>query len=286
MKPSHFGFTLVLFLVLNFFSLSGQEDSTKVKKDIPSYIDISFGLKRSEFRDFATSPLFYQGNPFSLGIGYLDLDLTRESGFNGFYSKGTYSNSYNNTYSESSTSHFSGTYRELFKLKKLSTSNFHLKIGSQINGVVVVRENEDLRNNRTGFDVLSNLSLSTTGTFDISRNKQKDFHFLFIKSKLEPRKRYISIGMDYGLIKLNYRNGFIYTRHSPILNDDAATEGYEIQFMKGAMINGMMDYSVFLKNGNALRLRYLWNYMRTDTDQDYFEMANHGLILSMLFNLN
>jgi hypothetical protein len=59
----------------------------------------------------------------------------------------------------------------------------------------------------------------------------------------------------------------------------------ELQIFKGFRLNSALDYTIFLRNKNAVQLSYLWDAYRTGGHHDNFEMAAHTLNFSLLFGL-
>lgn len=242
---------------------------TLSKKTRPSYLDIEFGIQISTFRDFASSPLFYEGRPIYLALSQLELNAKRESAFRLSYSSGKFGSESSN--GQSKVKVFALNYLELFELSSINSPKFNLKWGGQFNTSANLRNNEAFGNNSDGFEALATLFASIKGSLDISSNQPKAKHNL-------------AFGLHLGLINTSYRNGFIYTRQAPLLNQDNINYGYELHFFSGYRINTTLDYSFWLKNGNALQLSYRWDIYKTGK-YDPIEMATHLLKLSLLFKL-
>jgi hypothetical protein len=60
---------------------------------------------------------------------------------------------------------------------------------------------------------------------------------------------------------------------------------FTLQIFKGFRLNSALDYTIFLRNKNAVQLSYLWDAYRTGGHHDNFEMAAHTLNFSLLFGL-
>ena len=268
---------LLLHATLYIFAqdIAGVQDgiNTEIvsKKSRPAYIDITVGIQFSTFRDFATSPLFYDGTPIFVSLSHIDMDANRESGFRLSYAFGSFESEVEHNVAMSKVRTVAINYVELFELHRYSNSKFNLKLGGQVNAIANIRDNESFGNNSDGFEVIANLFGSIKGTLDISRDQGR------------PKKN-LAFGLHIGLINTSYRNGFIYTRQSPLLNQDNINDGYAFQFFKGYRINSSLDYSFWLKNGNAVQLSYWWDIYKTG-GADTYEMAAHLLKLSLLFNL-
>lgn len=268
---------LLLHASLHIFSqnIEGIQDSinteTFSKKSRPAYLDIAVGMQFSTFRDFATSPLFYEGNPIYVSLSHIDMDAKRESGFRLSYAFGNFESQLEENNAVSKVNTLAINYIELFELRRFSSSKFNLKLGGQVNAIANIRDNESFGNNSEGFEVIANLFGSVKGTLDMRRNQGK------------PKKN-LALGLHLGLVNTSCRNGFIYTRQAPLLNEDNINSGYVFRFFSGYRINSSLDYNFWLKNGNAVQLSYWWGVYKTG-GADYFEMATHLLKLSLLFNL-
>jgi hypothetical protein len=278
---------MFLFCSAKAFSQSGATEIVAAKQEEkrPAYINIAAGLNISNFRDFATSPLRYSGTPLYTSLAHIDVDQKRESHFTLSYSFGNYKTNFNQHASESRVNTISLNYLELFELKKLSSSKLNIKIGGQFSSTVNHRENPGLFNNGNGADIISTLFGSAKATLDLSRTEDKIKKFLFIKYKVQKRKRSLSYTMNVGMVNSSYRNGFAYTNPSAPLNEDDFFAGYEFRVFKGFRLNSALDYTIYLHNENAVQFSYIFDAYRTGGHHDNFEMSAHVLKLSLLFAL-
>lgn len=282
-----FSVFIAIILVFPTIALSQVETESVMKKESkrPAYLDISFGLSFSSFRDFATSPLNYSGRPFYISLSHIDMDEKRASEITGSYSFGKSKNTFNNQTSESMVNTISLNYLELFQVHKWSTQKFNLKMGGQFNSTINLRNNESLFNNSEGVDIISTLFGSVRATIDLSRKEEVDKKFIFMRYKAKKQMRNLSFTMNIGLINSSYRNGFAYTSSSTPINEDDFFADYEFSVFTGFRLNSALDYTIFLHNKNAIQLSYLWDAYRTGGHHDNFQMATHTLKCSLLFGL-
>ena len=263
-------FVLVLLLLSKVLHIYAQTNDNQpdLKHARPAFLDISVGVQYATFRDFATSPLFYQGRPIYLALAHLDLDAKRESSFRSSYSFGNFENER----SVSKVQTFAINYLELFELRSWSSPEWNIKVGGQLNSTANIRNNEALGNNSDGFEVISTLFGSAKCTWN--RNNQ-------------PKHPYgnLAFSLHLGVLNTAYRNGFIYTRQSPLLNQDEITDGYEFQWFSGFRMCTALDYTLQLSNGNAVQLSYGWDAYHTSGNYAPLEMATHLLTFTLLFNL-
>lgn len=276
---------LLLFFPLWIYAQSDAEQLTpkQLRKARPVYLDIAMGFNNSVYRDFATSPLFYQGLPFYVSLGRLRMDNKRETQFSLSYSFGTYINKTNNMYAESRVNTFSINYSRLFNLPGLSSTRTNVMVGGLFNSTANLRINEQLQNNAVGVEMIGTLFGSAKVAWDISRTTAKVQRFLFIKRHLQPRERHLSFRLNVGLINNSYRNGYVYTNHSSVLNDPSFFSDYKFSAFSGFRFNSALDYTIKLKSQNSISLSYLWDAYRTGGDLDVFEMSSHVFKISFLF---
>ncbi len=210
--------------------------------------------------------------------------MKRESEFGLSYSFGNYINSFNKQYTLSQVKTFSSYYSRLYRLNKLSAGKFSTKIGGVFSITGNTRYNQLLMNNAVGAEWFANLMGSIKITKDINRTAFKNKKFLFIEYKLDPRTRNIAFRLNVGLINSTYRNGYAYLRHTLDQND--LYYGYQFKIFSGFRMSTTLDYTIYLKNRNAIQLSYLWDAYKTGGNLDKFEMAYHTLKLTFLFNTN
>jgi hypothetical protein len=282
--------TIMLLLLVPLVSFSQNESTTLSKKEQrkerPAYIGITSGLSFSSFRDFATSPLTYNGSPLYLSLSRTKVDKKRESEFEFSYAFGNYTKIFNFQFNTSQVKTASLYYSQLYRLDKLSSEQFNVKIGGQFNISRNIRVNESMWNNSVGAEVFPNLAGSIKIIKDISRKEEKDKRFLFLKYRLNQRTRNLAFRLNIGLINSSYRNGYAYTRQTIDLNGLNLYEGYQFKLLSGFRLSSSFDYTISLKNKNAIQLSYLWDAYKTGGNLDKFEMASHIFKFTFLFNTN
>ena len=250
----------------------------------PAYIGITAGMSYSGFRDFATSPLIYNGSPVYTSLSRIKEDKKTKSEFGLSYSFGTYSKGYNDNFALSKVNTPSVYYSHLFRINTLSSEQLNMKIGGLFKSSMNIRVNELLMNNALGAEIFTSLSGSVKITKDVSRRENKDKKFLFFTYRLNRRTRNLGFRLNVGLINSSYRNGYAYLRHT--IDQSDLFYGYEFKAFSGFSMSSSLDYTVFLKNKNALQLSYLWDAYKTGGKLDKFEMAHHTFKLTLLFNTN
>lgn len=283
--------TILLILLVPFFGLPQNGDSTFTKKEIrksrPVYVGVALGLGSSNLRDFATSPLIYKGVTKFMSLLYLRSDNKRETEFGLSYSSGNYKSNYNDHKAESSVATFWLYYSQLYQLNKASTEKFHLKIGGLFNTTGNLRMNPSLQNNAGGIEMFLTLFGSVKLTYDLYVKRAKKWKYQTIpENKKKPRKMSFAFRLNVGLMNNTFRNGYVYAGQSSILNEIKLFDGYQFKFFSGLRLSSALDYTFFMRNKNALRISYLWDAYRTGGDLDQFELAHHTIKFTILFNTN
>ena len=286
MKQKRLIFTLFLLMSIQAFGQISENDLPKkeLRKSRPTFIDIGIGVNSSNFRDFATSPLFYKGTPKAVFLSRLKADDRRESNLGLKYSFGNYNATVGEHTTNSKVKTFSFYYSQLYQIPKWSSDKWNFKVGGILSATGNFRLNEALQNNALGIEFFATLFGSVKITKDISRKESKGKKILFIKYKLGPRKRALSYQLNFGLMNNSYRNGYVYSGQSGVLNDPKLFDGYVFKSFSGFRMSSSLNYTICLKNKNAIQVSYIWDTYKSGGDLDKFEMANHIIQLSLLFN--
>lgn len=282
----------IIIISLFFIPVSGfsQDDEQLSKKEQRQnrikYRGLSYGgLGVGNFRDFATSPLTYTGLSFSFGGFKINMDDRRETEWGTPISVGLYGSNFNNHSSQSTVYAIGLYYSELYKLNALSSDKLNVKVGGMINGTLLVRTNPGLLNNGSGLEVIPTLFGSIKGTLDVSRKVDKNKKFLFFRYKRQKRKKSLALRINPGLINASYRNGYVYSGQSAITNNPKAFDDYQLKVFSGFRMSSSLDYTLYSRNTtNAIQFSYVWDAFGTGGDLDKFEMAQHGLKVTLLFD--
>ncbi len=244
------------------------------RNQIPTYIGIGLGTNTSKFRDFATSPLFYEGSAIQVSLSRLKIGDKRESEFGISYDFGTYSSNFNNSNTISEVKRIELSYSQLYKINLFKSKSINTKVGFLLNANGNLRTNEGLHNNANGIDIFANL----LGAVKVA----KDIKFY----RNDERKRNLAFRVNLGLVNSSFRNGYAYSGQAPILNETNIFDDYKFKIFSGFRASTKLDYTHYLKNKNALQFSYIWDAYATGGSSDKFEMAHHILKLTLFFNTN
>lgn len=250
----------------------------------PSYLELGYGSDRSTIRDFATSPLVYEASARNISLFYHRFDQEKETKFGLNFINGNYQSKVNDEIAIGQVMTFMFTYTKLFQLKSLSSEKWNYKVGGTGSMLGNLRINPALQNAAVGIEFFNNIMVSGKVTRDISRENAKSGKFLFFNYDWKPRTRNLAFQLDIGLINSNFRNGYTYVTQTGVLNERNILEDHEMNSFSGFRMSSALDYTVWLMNGNAYRISYLWDAYTTGGDEDQFEASHHTLKLALLFS--
>tara|TARA_B110000977_G_scaffold198692_1_gene284135 strand:+ start:1190 stop:2059 length:870 start_codon:yes stop_codon:yes gene_type:complete len=287
MKEIRITFLLLLLTPLMSFSqVKSNFTKIELRKNQPAYIGITMGFSSSNFRDFATSPLIYRGLQKYVSFSKIRSSMKKESEIGLSYSFGNYKTLFNEHLTMSSVKTYSLDYSQLYEFNQLSSENLNVKLGGLLSVTGNLRMNESLLNNATGVEVIPTLFGSVKITKDISRKNSVEKKFLFIKYRLKEQNRNLAFRLNIGLVNSSYRNGYVYSGQSAVLNSPKLLDDYEFKMFSGFRVSSALDYTLVKKNKNKIQISYLWGAYKTGGNLDKFEMAYHAIKLTFLFNNN
>lgn len=285
-----------IFLLGSFLSFSQEEERLDIlesKSPINHYRLFSFGLTNPIYRDFATSPLFYNGIGVDISAGnlirsdrrdsYAEIgfgisaqnaripksDLIQPGGFAGFGSLRIF-------------------YQELWKIEALSDAKNNTKVGGAIIISQNVRGNPGLQNNALGLENISNLMASAQWKRDVSRTQAKELNLWIWKPILQPVKRDLRLLVNVGLLNFNYRPGYAYAYDSEL--NGMETSPVEWAFtnykwsLNGWRLKTQLEYIKYLPNGNARSWSYVWEAAHAPGKFEDFQMASHRIQYTIHFH--
>lgn len=277
-------FFFLSFVFLLFSETQAQNDSlSKAKR--PAYWQIGTGSSLITLRDFAVSPLFYEGLAARTDFEFVRKDQAVERSLYFSNHIGNLVNKYNKT----GINLFVGVdlgYFRLYQIKKLSNPNWNTKIGGNLLTTTNIRFNPSFGNNSLAVENISNLMFSAKVTRDVSRKKAKEIQFLFFKKQLQPQKRELSYLLDVGLLNMNFRPGYSYRYLPAVEKNDALANifsDYQFSIFNGYRLKARLDYTLYLPNGNATQFSYVFDAYQATGKFEPLQYAQHSLRFSILF---
>jgi len=279
--------TIAVLFLSAFLSTVSAQDSRPEPFPRRTYLELGTGVNLLSYRDFATSPLFYDGPVLAFSVSHLQNSLEEDDTF-------TFSGSYGETTAEvndflvgiSTAFTYRLIYTRLFRLDRFSTDRWNFKAGGTLSSIAAIRQNPSLRNNQTGFEIFGTLSGSGSVSRDVSRERRKNVRFLFLDIPLPPRARTLTFQFHVPVMNSAFRNNYIYTSQADVVNSDEALDDYEFRLFSGYRVFSSLQYRLYLKNSNAIQFSYDWDALRSPGDAGTFELAHHTFTFSLLYNLN
>ena len=292
---------LLLLLIFNVpivFNGKGQvkeiTDSSKAINGKNYYLVLSAGLKNAIFRDFATSPLFYNGFGLDLQTEWLKKSQQKERSLEfglGFCSMSARipKSDYIQPRTNALFAQGNVRYNRLFQLKSISNTRFNYKLGGTFQTTQNLRLNSNLDNNALGLENITNIMFSAQITSDVSRNQERKLNFWLFKINLHPVKRDLRFQINYGIANFNYRPSYAFA-YVPEINGTETTDlrfilsSYNWSYFDGQRCNTDLEYIVYLPNGNARSLSYVWDIAHVPGKYEPFQMASHQIRYRLYFH--
>jgi hypothetical protein len=279
--------------------ISAQQDLQEATRDtlyIPSPVQRYFaphiGLKQQIFRDFATSPLFYQGPGIELGLSWNRSKKTWENIF-GFdlTSALTIAQTPDTKFFKIANPSFflnGSIYNQtLWNLKRLSDYKNTYQLGGIIETLLNTRINSTLMNNTLGIENVTNFMASAKYTRDISRLNSKTRKRFLLKDKvLKPVKRSIAAQANVGVLNFNYRPGYAYNYFYSIGDDESSQfifSDYKLK-MNGWRFDAKLEFTKYKNSGNGYKWAYIWNAISVPGSHERFEIGSHSIRYTLLIN--
>ena len=249
-----------------------------------NYLEIGLGVGYSQFRDFATSPLFYSGYPMSLDLAFRIDSPKNDKHFGLQASYGSLTALVNGSYAQSSVASATLFYQQLYILPQVSKNKWKFKVGGQINASGNYRYNPSLQNNSEGVEMVNTLFASGKAALDVSRSITKKKKCWFMHGVKQPRSRSLDFQLNVGILNNSFRNGYAYIDQSSVLNDPKTFGDYKYSWFTGFRMSSSLRYIIYLKNKNAVQFSYVWDAYTTGGDANRFEFGSHFLKFTLLFN--
>lgn len=295
-KKFNFFLVIMICCCFNYKAISNESDNNQfeeITSGTNHYLQFGIGGNGSLLRDYATSPLFYDGLGLNTHTAWLKRSDERERlfeiGFAGIgYQARIPENQLIQPYSTSVLGQFNLRYLQLWKIKNWSNNLYNVKVGGAIQTTQNIRTNFDLGNAGFGIENISNLLASGQVTRDISRTKTKELDLWFFKPILKPLKRDIRFQMNIGILNLNYRPGYAYVYDSEIIGIETDILSWVFANYKwslnGYRINTELEYITYLPNGNARSWSYVWDIANAPGKYETFQMASHQIRYTYYFH--
>jgi len=284
---------MALLVSVPFYS-SGQEEHI-IKPKSQNNLLVTTSLSFARYRDFATSPLFYEGGGTNLYLGWQNINDNRELTMGlDFLINLTLAGSPKSDFYETNTlGVFSGLEGSVSYLRNLTpdfSGNYDIKLGGTLIGNQNMRLNPALDNSSTGVESIVNLMLSGKVQRDISRREETVSTFLFVSIRNRPVRRTLAFQLDTGVLNFNRRPGYNYAYDAPVDGTNTSMFSYVWDHyswsMNGWRLRSKLEFTQFSSSGNGRRLAYVWDAMHAPGKHAAYQMGMHRIEYTILINNN
>jgi hypothetical protein len=258
------------------------------KKD--RYILVISGWNRPLYRDFATSPLFYQGIGMSMGGGRLCRSPKRDNLFEielnaNMLSDNPPSSHYFQPTQDAYLITFNGYYHHVRVMNRFSSEKMKVRLGGGVQASQNIRINTGLGNAVAGLETLVNIMAVGSVARDISRTESRTFKFLFINKELKPVKRDLAFQLNAGVFNFNRRPGYTFVDFLEIDASDLEWISPNYKWsMNGWRLGTRIEYTTYRPNGNAVKWAYIWDAVHAPGKYEAFQAASHKIQFTIMFN--
>jgi hypothetical protein len=243
------------------------------------YIDLSAGVGLSRLRDFATSPLFYEGVAHRYAVSLARMGERRDISTGFAFLTSNLQNDYNEHTAASALKTFSVHHSRLYQIFGNGSERWNFKAGGEVNATANLRINRSLMNSAVGIEAFPILFGTLKATRDITRQHGR-------RGK-EPKTKSLSFKLNASIIGASVRNGYSYLGIGQVINEsgfNGLLEDYRVKAFGVNSLSTTLDYTIWLKNKNGWRFSYAWDAYKTSRDFADFEMASHTFRVAILFN--
>ncbi|MBU3677864.1 MAG: hypothetical protein FGM54_11895, partial [Chitinophagaceae bacterium] len=195
--------------------LSGVVWSQPAHARLPKehFLQIGLHSNRSALRDWATSPLWYKGSPYSIGLAYEAMNAKKDIETGLIYRFGNYKAKDAEPITVSNVKSGNLYHSRLYSISKLSKSKLSVELGGMAQVLGNFRMNLGLQNNAVGIEAITSLLGSVRLGYRWERTQEERKKLGFIKMNMQPAQRSIRLRANVGLLNFPLRNGYIYTIH-------------------------------------------------------------------------
>ncbi len=279
-------------------SNSVDSDTTKSKNQKCKFdrsLQLTAGFTSYLYRDFATSPLFYNGVGLRTAIGYelktdksehfFDVDYIIGAAFAQNPQPAVAGNS---TMSIMNTSNI--YYHYFQELNNFKNNKYKISYGGSLISSFNVRINQALNNNSVGIENITNLMIAFKLNKDISRHKIVIEDLLLFKRKLLPAKRSLSFQLNIGVLNFNYRPGYAYNYLGEMDGSSTNILKYTLEnhhwSMNGVRLQTRFEYSYYKPYKNGSKWAYVWDFANVPGKYEKYQSAFHRLEYVLVINRN
>jgi hypothetical protein len=281
---------LVFFFFLGWMDveLSAQGDDQLAHT---RHFSPSVGLGWYTFRDFGTSPLFYDGPGLNLSLGSQWSSTRSESRFNAStHFALTSANVPQSNFLQAGGSAFFLDFRidgaHLRRLRKPASERLEVLAGGRFVSDLLLRQNSGFGNAQVGTDVLVNFLASGKVSYDFSRQNADTLNLKLIRLRRKPKTQKLDFQLDVGVLNFNYRPGYAYVHDSELTGEPGLSWALADHRwrLNGWRLGTALGYQRQRSNGNATRIDYCWEAVHAPGRFNALQFASHQVRLVFMFN--
>ncbi len=281
-------FLLLFFGVWMDVGLTAQHEASIASNH---FFAPSVALGWFSFRDFGSSPLFYNGPGLQLSMG------DRWERTKGCFWFNTTVNAALTAAQTPRSEYLQAQGNAIFlgfridggylrRVNVWSEARRDVWVGGALVSDLIVRQNGQLGNAQVGTDVLANLMAAAKITYDLSRQSADTLNLKLIRLRRNPKNQSLDFQMNVGVLNLNYRPGYAYVHDSELTGEPGLS--YVLAdhrwTLNGWRLATSLGYVRRQGNGNATRLAYCWEALHAPGRFHAFQFAAHRLKVVFMFN--
>jgi hypothetical protein len=284
---------LMVFSLTASLQLNGQATETTLPVVATRFFSSSLAVGPATFRDFATSPLFYNGSALSGQIAWTKVKDRYERKWSMRSSIASakpllpeLENPAQKASALFSTSDIA--YQQLRPWSRFNKGKWSYYLGGVGISTLNFRTNQALGNSSVGIEAFFNAMASGKVNYDLSHEKTGTRKFLWMKREVKPTTRALSLQFNIGLLNANYRQAYDY-KGFPEVNGSKLNPFNLVLNSSGWAFNGTrfsseLEFRRYQAGGNAVSWSYVWDALSATGREHLFQMSAHRIQLTLHFN--
>lgn len=266
-------FAILLICLCSSVVLYAQDETAGVR-----YFNMETGVSFPKYLDEAISSLRYQGPASSSGGGFLFRNAQRIHQVDVFFDYGFLDNDANGATMTEYNTTINYSYQRFIKTVTLDFLPGELQwyAGGTFSGFWVLLDHASFTNNSLNSSVYFTLNPSTTFLYDFTLWNQK---FTAHASAFLPLLSY-AVRPAYGSNKFE---GFLDDPDDKPVSSFFES-GQVVSLNKFFRLNTLYTLEYHLKNNNALRLRYMWDFYTFNETARKAKAASHMFTIGTMFS--
>lgn len=281
-------FVFIFFLGWMDVELSAQGGAPSVSA---RHFSPSAGLGWYTFRDFGTSPLFYDGPGLNLSLANRWSSTRAVSWFNAStHFALTAAKLPQSNFLQAGGSAFFLNFRidggYLRRMPKPAIDRLEVFAGGGLVSDLLLRQNSGLGNAQVGTDVVANLLACGKVSYDVSRQEADTLNLKLIRLRRKPKTQKLDFQLDIGVLNFNYRPGYAYVHDSELTGEPGLSWALADHRwkMNGWRLGTAFGYQRQRSNGNAVRIDYRWEAVHAPGRFHALQFASHQVRFVFMFN--